>query len=433
MKAGKLRLPRFFIINMTESNFRLSLLGPWRRFFQWLCTLLLLLIPWFQFQGKSLLRIDLSNFSLHIFGQILRIEELYLFLIFCLVFGVGFLLITMVFGRVWCGWACPQTTLTDLAEWFSRMIGLKLKDNRLQGAIWKKTLAHLFFILLSLLVGANLVWYFVAPQRFFSELASGSLHIGAWISWLSTAVTVYLDLALIRRLMCSEFCPYGRFQTALADQGTLTLHLPAEESYRCIECDSCVNTCPMGIDIREGFQIECINCGRCLDACRKVMAPGQQPGLIHYNFGTEGQGVKALFNPRVLLLSVATLVLLVIFVFAIGNRQVASLKVSVSHTVSAKVLKDGQLATFFNAWVNNRGTQPATYRILARSKSEGAPLTLKGQTSKIVIEPGNNRKLDFVLVTTALDSPLPVQFVLTGPAGEEVAITDAQVSPVRSH
>lgn len=410
----------------------MSLLSPWRRSFQWVCTLLLLLIPWFNVQGKGLLRIDLPNLNLHIFAQILRIEELYLFLIFCLVFGVGFLLVTMVLGRVWCGWTCPQTTLTDLAEWFSRRIGLTLTNNRLQGDLWRKVLAHIFFLSLSLLVGANLVWYFIAPQRFFSELTQGTLHIGALITWATVALSVYLDLALIRRLICRDFCPYGRFQTVLADQGTLTLHLPEEQSYRCIECDSCVNICPMGIDIREGFQIECINCGRCLDACRKIMAPGKQPGLIRYSFGTAGQGIKALLKPRVVLLTAVTLILMVIFIFSVGNRQIASLKVSVSHTVSAKTLKDGQLATFFNAWVSNRSTETGTYRIEARIIADQSPLTLKGQTSKIETGPGSNRKLDFVLVTQPPESTLPVEFILIDQDGKELAVTGAQVTPFRS-
>lgn len=418
---------------MSDSKFKLSLLSPWRRTFQWVTTLLILIVPWLDIQGNGLLRIDISNLSLHIFGQVLRIEELYLFLLFCLVFGIGFLLITMVFGRVWCGWACPQTTLTDLVEWCSRSVRLKVAENRLSGDLWRKTVVHVFSLLLSALVGANLVWYFVEPQRFFSELSQDSLHIGAWVSWIVIALTTYLDLAFIRRLMCRDFCPYGRFQTVLADQETLTLHHPVEESYRCIECNSCINVCPMEIDIREGYQIECINCGRCLDACRKIMAPGQQPGLIHYNFGTEGEGAKKLLNPRTLLLSAALLILSILFIAAIGNRQIATLKVSVSHTAAAKVLKDGQLATFFNGWVNNRSTETKTFVISARTQTDQAPLTLKGQTSKIILKPGSNQKLDFVLVTAVQAGTLPVEFVLTDSTGEQVAVADAQVIPARSH
>lgn len=392
--------------------------------------MLILLTPWISVEGVGLLRIDLASLTIHFGGQILRIEELYLLLIFSLLFGVAFLLITMVFGRVWCGWACPQTTLTDLADGFCQLVGLTNERNRLQGTLVRKLLAHLFFLLLALLVGANLVWYFVPPQRFFSELLQGTLHTGAGISWASITLIVYLDLALIRRLMCSDFCPYGRFQTALADEGTLTLHLPVEESYRCIECNSCVNVCPMSIDIREGFQIECINCGRCLDACRKIMAPGKQPGLIYYHFGTEGHGVRALFNPRTLLLGLVTIVLTVTLLYSVSHRQTVSLKVSVSHLVAARILPDGQLATFFNTWVNNRSAEPASYRLIARTTPEHSPLTLRGQSLELNLKPGENQKLDVVLLSENNPNGVDVEFVLIDNSNQATALTAARVTPV---
>ena len=279
-----------------------SLLSPWRRRVQWVTTLLILFLPWVQLNGKSLLRIDIPNLSLYLFGQILRIEELYLVLFFTLAFGLGFLLLTVVLGRVWCGWLCPQTTIGDLAEWAARLFGLKVQHNRLHGAMWRKVSLHGVYLFLSLLVAANLLWYFIEPRQFFVQLISLDLHYAAWITLVLTALLLYLDLALVRRLMCSEFCPYGRFQTALVDKSTLALHLPESELKRCIDCKSCVRTCPMEIDIRSGYQVECINCGRCLDACRQVMAKRDEPGLIVYSFGVSGKGARGLFNPRVMML-----------------------------------------------------------------------------------------------------------------------------------
>ena len=243
-----------------------TLLSPWRRRVQWVTTLLILLLPWVQLDGKSLLRIDIPNLSLYLFGQTLRIEELYLVLFFTLAFGLGFLLLTVVLGRVWCGWLCPQTTLGDLAEWMARTIGLKVQHNRLHGTLWRKVALQFIYVLLSFLVAANLLWYFIEPRQFFMRLVAVDLHYAAWITLTLTTLLLYLDLAVVRRLMCSEFCPYGRFQTALVDKSTLTLHLTETELKRCIDCRSCVRACPMEIDIRRGYQVECINCGRCLDA-----------------------------------------------------------------------------------------------------------------------------------------------------------------------
>ena len=401
-----------------------ALLSPWRRLCQWGATLLLLLLPWLRIKGDSILRVDIPELTLYFFGQTLRIEELYLVLLFSLLLTLGFLLVTMVLGRVWCGWLCPQTTLTDIAEWFAQKLEGKSGDNH---SIIIKILLHCFYLILALLVSANLLWYFIEPQTFFIKLVSGQMHYATWTCLVLVAMTIYLDLALIRRLMCSDFCPYGRFQTTLADETTLALHLPESELVRCIECNSCVRVCPMNIDIRRGYQIECINCGRCLDACRQVMAKRNQPGLISYSFGTVGQGYKALFNVKTLLLSLATLAFCVILVFAVYQKPEASLKISVSHTVDNRVLKDGNRATFFNAWVNNRSNKSASYDIIARQTADSSPLTLKGQTSGIALDAGGNLRINFVLITPVPDARLEVDFMLLNQAGIELANARAYI------
>jgi cytochrome c oxidase accessory protein FixG len=406
-----------------------GLLSPWRRAFQWLTTLVILLLPWFQPGGNSLLRVDVPTLSLHLFGLVLRIEELFLFLLFCLAFGIAFLLITLISGRVWCGWACPQTTWNDLAEWFARQMKLKVIHNKLQGAGWRKAVVQLFYLLLAALVSANLIWYFIEPQRFFNSLFSGQLSSAIGLTLLGLTLTIYLNLALVRRLMCKEFCPYGRIQTALVDEGTLTLQMPETEQDRCIECGSCIISCPMEIDIRQGLQIECINCGRCLDACRKVMKNYHQPGLIYYTFGVDRLGAKSLFNMRTLTLLLVFLIINGVLVFSFLTRADATLKIALSHTVSSRILKSGDQVTFFNGWVNNRSTETAVYHMVVRSES-GETLTLKGQTEQLSMVAGQNRKVDFVLVSPAAEQPFMVEFVLLGQDDHQLAVAKAQISPV---
>jgi len=415
--------------NHIDPSLKLNLLGPWRRCFQWVTSLIVLLLPWIQPGGTSLLRIDIPSLSLYLFGQVLRIEELYLFLLFTLAFGISFLLVTLVSGRVWCGWACPQTTLNDVAEWTARTLRLRVVNNRLSGDNWRKLLLHILYLLLAGLVSANLLWYFIEPQRFFSSLYHGEMRFGVWATLSCLTLIIYLDLALVRRLMCKDFCPYGRIQTALLDPGTLTLRLPEKEKPRCIKCNSCVTSCPMGIDIRNGYQVECINCGRCLDACRKVMVKRRQPGLIYYTFGVDNRGAKALLNPRTLILSLALVILLSTLGIAIYQRSEATLKIALSHTAASRLLKSGQQATFFNAWVNNRSTQTGRYRMTVQ-RLNGEQLTLNGQTDNLLLDGGRNRKLDFVLVASPAEEPYMVEFSLIDSQHGTVAKAKAQILPL---
>jgi polyferredoxin len=411
--------------NLSSPHRAPFLLSPWRKLCQWIVTLLLLLTPWFNIKGNSVLRIDIPELSMYFFGQTLRIEELYLVLISSLILTLGFLLITMALGRVWCGWFCPQTTLTDLAEWFAKV--LKINQGQPKADLFKKAVLHCFYLALAFLVSSNLLWYFIEPLSFFSLLASGQMHYATWISLLLVAALVYLDLAVVRRLMCREICPYGRFQATLADESTLALHLPHAELERCIKCNSCVRACPMEIDIRQGYQVECINCGRCLDACRRIMANRDQPGLISYHFGTAGKGVKALLNRKTMLLFIVILLLSLIMMLAVIHRPPASLKIAVSHTASSRELKDGNRATFFNAWVNNRSDEDAVYDIIARRAKDNGPLILKGPTAKAHLAAGENLRIDFVLITPADKDKIEVDFVLVDQTQNELATTRVNI------
>ncbi len=413
---------------MNDPDIRLRLLGSWRRSLQWLTTLTILLLPWIQPQGVSLLRLDVPSLSLYFFGQILRIEDLYLFLLFVLTVGFGFLLITQIFGRVWCGWVCPQTTLNDLAEWLARRLKLRVVANRLIGSTGRKVIAHVNYLLLALLVSANLIWYFIEPQRFFSTLLHNTMHTGVLLTFLGTAAVIYLNLAFIRRLMCQEFCPYGRIQSALVDPGTLILQLSDEERPRCIKCSSCVRACPMEIDIRNGYQIECINCGRCLDACRSIMYKRGEKGLIYYTFGIDNRGVRALINPRTVILGLLFLLTLGMLVFATVNRAEVTLKVAVSPAITSRILADGSQTTFFNIWINNRSSLEQEYHLAAFGDTGGS-LELKGQTASIIVNSGSNHRLDAVLLSPVAKQPYLIEFRLFGSQQQVMATAAARVTP----
>jgi cytochrome c oxidase accessory protein FixG len=380
-------------------------IAPKRKLVQWLSTLLVLGTPFLRLGGESLLRLDAPSRSIFFFGAALRIEEFYLFLLAVLIFVFGFLFVTMLFGRVWCGWFCPQTTLGDLAEWLDRVL------RPLPGAV-SFLLRQLSYLLLSLVVAANLIWYFLPPGEFFTRLWAGSLGPVAGISLAVTFLLVYLDLALVRRTFCRTVCPYGRIQLLTMDRSTLTLEFDPALKDVCLRCGACVRACPTGIDIRDGLQIECINCGRCLDACRGVMEKRGREGLIHYTFGTAAQGGGKPLNRRTLLLSGVILLLCGLLAWGVATRSEATLKVQRAAGGAVKRLPDGALVNFYAVYLENRSTKGASYA-LEPVQPPGHRVELIGPVRGLRLEANGNRRVDVVLkVSPAPAGPLKVRLSL---------------------
>jgi len=393
-----------------------SRIAPRRKLFQWLSTLLLLGIPFLKLGGESLLRLDAESRTILFFGASIRIEEFYLFLIAVLIFVFGFLFITMLFGRVWCGWLCPQTALGDLADWIDR------KSTRVKLAPLAFATRQFCYLLLSCLVAANLVWYFIPPAVFFVRLGSGEIGPVAGIALASVALLVYLDLALVRRTFCKTVCPYGRIQLLTMERSTLTLEFDPELKDVCIRCGACVRACPMGIDIREGLQIECINCGRCLDACRGVMERRGRDGLIHYTFGTISQGGGRPLNRRTLLLAAVIALLSALLVWGVATRKEATLKLQRAANGEVKRLPDGSLVNFYTVYLENRATLPGVFS-LEVGALPGYRVELIGPVRGISVAANANRRVDLVLKVSPAPSRRRELKLKLVSAGKSVAET----------
>jgi cytochrome c oxidase accessory protein FixG len=369
-------------------------IAPLRKLVQWLSTLLLLGIPFLKVGGESLLRLDAGSRTLLFFGTGIRIEEFYLFLIAVLIFVFGFFFVTMLFGRVWCGWLCPQTALCDLADWVDSKVGSK--GSRVPGQALPAVIRQLFYLFIAGLVACNLVWYFIEPAEFFPRLLSGEIGSVAGITLGVTFLLVYLDLALVRRAFCKTICPYGRIQLLTMERGTLTLEFDPERRDACIRCGACVRACPMGIDIKDGLQIECINCGRCVDACREVMEKRGGTGLIHYRFGRDAAGKVSLWNRKTLLIAVVMGLLVALLAIGVTTRKEATLKVQRAASGEVKRLADGSVVNFYHVYLENRGEQPGNFSLEA-GPMPGYQVDLIGPVRELRIQGNGNRKVDLAL------------------------------------
>lgn len=372
--------------------------------------------PFIRIRGISLLRLDIPALTMELAGHRFRIEELYLVWLAALGFILLFILMALTLGRVWCGWACPQTILSDLSEWLIK----KKLPGRIRSGL---------YLLASLWAGATVVWYFLSPYEFLERLASGRLGVWPIGTLLTVATLTLINLLWVRRLFCREFCPYGRFQTVLTDNGTLTIQAQPAHLQRCLNCNSCLKVCPTGIDIRRGFQIECISCGRCLDACRRVMAKRGEEGIIRYTFGQADLGWRSLLTVKTVGLALLVATIGATALFLASHRATASFRIGRSALVASRLTEEGRQHTFFSGSITNR-RETVRHFSLTAAAANGEPLIVKGPTH-FTLAGNEKRSLNLAIDSPAITGPgpQPITFrLLTAEDGSRLEI-DAYLAP----
>ncbi|MDF3025553.1 MAG: cytochrome c oxidase accessory protein CcoG [Alphaproteobacteria bacterium] len=288
--------------------------GRYRRL-KWAAIALLLGIyyatPWLRWhRGENLpdqaVLIDMPARRAYFFGIEIWPDEVYFITGILVLAAIGLFFATSLLGRVWCGYACPQTVWTDLFVWVEEKIQgdrnarIRLDQQGLTfGRIWKKTLTHALWIVIGLCTGGAWVFYFNDAPTLLDHIRHLDVpwSVGSWI--LGLTASTYLMAGYAREQVCKYMCPYARFQSAMFDRDTLIIgYDPGRGEPRgkhkkgtsweghghCIDCTQCVAVCPVGIDIRNGLQMECIACGLCVDACNDIMDKVDLPrGLIRYD------------------------------------------------------------------------------------------------------------------------------------------------------
>ena len=331
----------------------------WRVFFVILTQVVFYGLPWLEWNGRQAMLFELASRKFYIFGLVFWPQDFIYLAILLIISAMSLFLFTAVAGRLWCGYACPQTVYTEIFQWIERKVeGDQLARIRLDATPFSlkklavKSAKHALWIALALWTGFTFVGYFTPIKTLAAEVTS--LGLGPWETFwvLFYGAATYGNAGWMREQVCKYMCPYARFQSAMFDRDTLTITYDMKRGEPrgprskkvdrhatglgdCVDCHICVQVCPVGIDIRQGLQYECIGCGACIDGCNQVMDKmGYPKGLIRYtteNALARGYDTKAMWKrvlrPRTL---VYTAMLLAIVGAAAGSLAMRNpLKVDV--------------------------------------------------------------------------------------------------------
>ena len=288
------------------------------------------ILPWIKIGGHPAILLDIPARRFYILGKVFNSQDFYLS--FFLLTGIGFTLIVLsaLFGRLWCGWACPQTVfLEGVFRRIERLIEGPANTRRALnkapmtgGKFFKKAAKHAIYLVVAFVVAHIFISYFVSLPALFEMMISRPTE--NWTSFLwATALTgiFYFNFYWFREQTCLILCPYGRLQSALQDHDTFNIgydkkrgepraRVGTEGAGDCIDCKRCIAVCPTSIDIRNGLQLECVGCAACIDACNEIMVKvGKPEGLIRYD-SERGlhEGVRRFWRPRVYYYLVAGMV-----------------------------------------------------------------------------------------------------------------------------
>lgn len=345
--------------------------GPWlrrRRIVAYALIALFVLLPRIHIGGRPAFLIDLVSRELDVLGMVFRPSDGLVLMLLGLSIVLTVFLVTALFGRVWCGWGCPQSIyLEHVYRPIERLLEGNAAQQRRMGRWHPRRLAkHAIFAAVSFALANVFLAYFVGTARLETWVFESPLqHLGGFTVVLAVSGLMLFDFAYFREQACILACPYGRLQTALLDKQSLIVGYDTRRTGDCTDCGACVRTCPTGIDIRKGLQMECIGCAQCIDACAPVMLKLKRPtGLIRYTSQDELAGVsRKLLRARTIIYPALLAVAGTLLVWSIASRTGTEVWVDRISGPSFVDLPDGKVAAQARLKIENEADAPRTFTL----------------------------------------------------------------------
>jgi len=421
-----------------EPIYQREVQGPWqnrRAVLLFLLAGFYIALPWATWEGRQAVWFDVPNRKFYLLELTFWPQDFIYLSGLLILAALSLFFFTNLAGRLWCGYACPQTVWTKFFMWMEWLTeGDRNARIRLDRQPWsrnklaRKAAKHASWLAFSAVVGVTFVGYFIPVRELLPRIAVGSVSSGEIVFLLIASLLLYADAGFMREQICKYACPYARFQGAMFDRATLTIFydkargeprghrskttdLAKENLGSCVDCRLCVHVCPTGIDIRNGTQYECIGCAACIDACDSVMEDvGYPKGLVRYSSESALAGKpKPMLRPRVVgygavLVTVAT-------ALAVGLAQRLPLDVDVIRD-RARLFREvshDQIENVYTVKLMNKAQHPHTYRI-----TTDAGFTLIAP-AEVTVEPGQLKDVAVQLRASRKDltaASTPVAFVV---------------------
>jgi cytochrome c oxidase accessory protein FixG len=373
-------------------------------------------IPWLQWDGHQAILFDIPARKFYILGLIFWPQDFIYLALLLVLAALSLFFFTALAGRLWCGYACPQTVWTEVFLWIERKVeGTRNQQIKRDKQGWSaekirvKTIKHFIWITFSLYTGITFVGYFTPIRELGDLILQLSLGPWEWFWILFYSFATYGNAGWLREQVCIYMCPYARFQSAMVDDDTLIISYNEKRgdprgSRRkdsnqeeqglgaCIDCSLCVQVCPTGIDIRDGLQYECIACAACIDVCDEVMDKMDYPkGLISYTTLNTLEGKKPhILRPRIVIYIILLIALTSGIFYSMLTRAPLSLDIIRDRNTLFRETNEGLIENVYKIQIINKDTQAHYYQLRA-SGIDG--LQVKMDIQDIYIDSGQNSEI----------------------------------------